>query len=93
MPLFHWPSCEVLRYYRPGNIIVEAQFVAETRKIAEHDFVGYIRERYKYLYYDDKPMDHEALAEIADKFGQLYADLSAEPGIITNGAVFIEGSE
>jgi hypothetical protein len=46
MPLYHWDS-EALRNYGLGHILVEAENVAEARRVARECFIsqyGYIRQ-------------------------------------------------
>jgi hypothetical protein len=92
MTLFHWPHCEVLRDYASGDIFVEAQDVTQARAIAERDFWEYLKRRpiYEFYFEYQNAEDKERIdAEVA----MLRADIAKEPRVITNGAVFIEGSE
>ena len=86
-----WQS-EYLKHYARGYIFVEAPGVEQARVLALKKFETHVREKRLFIYEGWEP-DEDDLDDIERHLNTLKDDLSKDPVIIKNDAVFIEGSD
>ena len=91
MPMYMWRS-RYLAHYGRGYIFADAPSVEEARALALAKFEPHVREHRLFAYEGWKP-DEDDLEDIERHLGLLKDELAEEPAVITNDALFVEGSD
>ena len=93
MKLYYWSS-SYLKDYSNGYIVVMASSVAEAREKAMAAFDAHYRERFGYRDMPGTPdANEDDIAHYNECRGLLVEDLAAEPKELTDGLIFVPGSE
>lgn len=97
MNLYHWRYSELLKNYATGSIIVMAQTIEEARIKAFAHFESWVKQYREDLFFgaqsDTEDYAQDCKEELDIMRNTLRLDLERLPVVVSEGVIFILGSE